>query len=79
MRFNQRKLQSLAIFERHGPLNPPVWAARAAFYPFRSAFSYLLRLHRFGLLCRSRDARGRLLYSLSARGRKRLNWLRMHS
>jgi len=76
MRYNELKLRSLALFEQNGPLNPPVWAARAGFYPFRSAFTYLLRLHRFGLLRRSRDARGRLLYSLSARGRRRLMWLR---
>lgn len=79
MRYNELKLRSLAIFEQNGPLNPPEWAVRARFYPFRSAFTYLLRLHRFGLLRRTRDARGRVLYSLSVRGRQRLAWLRGRS
>ncbi len=76
MRYNELKLRSLAIFEQNGLLNPPVWAARAGFYPIRASYTYLMRLHGFGLLRRSRDARGRITYSLSARGRRRLAWLR---
>lgn len=79
MGYNKLKLRSLAIFEQNGALNPPVWAVHARFYPFRSAFTYLLRLHRFGLLRRGRDTRGRITYSLSARGRQRLDWLRQSS
>ena len=62
-------------FQQNGPLQPPVWAARAGFFPIRASYSYLVRLHRFGLLRRSRDARGRITYSLSERGRRRLSWL----
>ena len=76
MRYNELKRRSLGIFERNGPLNPSVWAVLARFYPIRASYSYLMRLHRFGLLRRSRDARGRLSYSLSVRGRQRLAWLR---
>lgn len=75
-RFNSLKRRALAIFENRGWLNPPAWAVIAGFWPVRAAYSYLLRLHRFGLLHRRRDARGLLVYRLSARGQKRLAWLR---
>jgi hypothetical protein len=50
-RYNKLKKVALEIFERHGGwLSPPEWAVLAGFYPIRAAYSYLLRLHRFGLL-----------------------------
>ena len=73
--YNALKLRSLQIFADYGPLNPPAWSELAKFYPVRAAYTYLLRLHRFGLLNRSRDASGLLLYTLSDRGRERLKWL----
>jgi len=73
--FNNLKLRALEIFKRHGPMNPPTWAILAKFFPIRASYSYLLRLHRFGLLNRTRDHCGLLLYSLSDRGRERLIWL----
>ena len=72
---NSLKIRALQIFKSYGSLNPPAWAALARFYPVRASYSYLLRLHRFGLLNRSRDKSGLLLYSLSDRGRERLEWL----
>jgi len=74
--YNELKAKGLAIFEKNGRLNPSDWAVRAGFHPIRASYSYLVRLHRFGLLRRGRDGRGRISYSLSARGRRRLNWLR---
>ena len=74
-RANSLKRQALEIFELHGPLNPPEWAVLAGMYPIRSSYTYLLRLHRFGLLHRGRDYRGALLYSISERGCERLRWL----
>jgi hypothetical protein len=65
MHFNERKRQGLAIFAERGWLNPPV----------RAAYSYLIRLHRFGLLERRQDLRGLVLYRLSHRGLRRLAWL----
>lgn len=76
MAYNELKVRALAIFESRGRLSPSEWAVRARFFPIRASYSYLVRLYRFGLLRRSRDARGRIAYSLSARGRRRLNWLR---
>lgn len=49
-RFNELKLCALQIFERSGRLNPAAWAVLAGFYPIRAAYSYLLHLHRLGLL-----------------------------
>jgi len=75
MRFNQRKRQGLAIFAEHGWLNPPTWTVLARFYPVRAAYSYLIQLHRWGLLERRQDLRGLVLYRLSPRGLRQLAWL----
>jgi len=72
---NSLKRRALGIFARYGSLNPPAWASLADFSPVRGAYTYLLRLHRFGLLNRERDAQGLLIYTISQRGRERLNWL----
>lgn len=72
---NILKTRALEIFTVYGCLNPPAWAALAKFIPVRASYSYLLRLHRFGLLNRTRDKSGLLLYSLSDRGRERLQYL----
>jgi len=73
--YNKLKKRALEIFERHGGwLSPPQWAVLARFYPVRASYSYLLRLHRFGLLERH-DSTGGLFYRLSDRGRNRLRWL----
>ena len=77
--YNKLKLQTLSIFERRGALSPTAWAILARFYPIRASYSYLVRLYRFGLLHRGRDARGHVAYRLSARGRRRLDWLRGRS
>lgn len=73
--FNELKAKALDVFATQGPMSIPEWAISVRFYPVRAAYTYLLRLHRWGLLVRSRE-RGRLTYSLSARGRRRLAWLR---
>ena len=73
---NSLKIQALKVFENRGWLNPPVWAALAGFYPVRSSYSYLLRLHRMRLLDRGLDANRLILYHISKRGVERLKWLR---
>jgi hypothetical protein len=75
-KFNSLKRDALQVFARHGGwLDVPAWSVRAGFYPVRAAYTYLRRLHGYGLLHRGRDARGRLVYRLSRRGRRRLAWL----
>jgi hypothetical protein len=74
--FNVLKHRALEIFGRYGSLNPAAWALIADFHPVRAAYSYLLHLHRLGLLLRRHNARGLLLYRLSERGSQRLLWLR---
>jgi hypothetical protein len=50
-RYNKLKRRALEIFESHGGwLSPRDWAGLANFYPVRAAYSYLKRLHQFGLL-----------------------------
>jgi hypothetical protein len=74
--YNGLKKHALAVFvSKGGWLNPPAWAVLAGFYPVRASWTYLLRLHRFGLLQRRRDPRGLVLYRLTERGRRRLVWL----
>jgi len=72
MQFNERKMQALEIFTNYNEMRPPDWAVVAGFYPMRASFSYLLRLHRMGLLRRSRDWRERIVYRLSRHGAR---WL----
>ena len=55
-------------------MSPPTWAVEARFHPIRASYSYLLRLHRFGLLERRQTQRA-VLYQLSDRGKERLAWL----
>jgi hypothetical protein len=75
-RYNKLKKRALEIFQRHGGwLSPPEWAFLAGFYPVRAAYSYLLRLHRFGLLERGAVHDGTVVYRISERGRERLVWL----
>jgi DNA-binding transcriptional regulator PaaX len=50
------------------------WAVSASFYPVRAAYSYLKRLHYFGLLERDTSSRKRVLYRISEKGRNRLLW-----
>jgi hypothetical protein len=75
-KFNRLKRRALRTFARAGGwLDVPSWAASAGVYPVRAAYTYLRRLYGYGLLHRGRDARGRLVYRLSRRGRRRLDWL----
>jgi hypothetical protein len=75
-RYNKLKQCALEIFDHHGGwLSPPDWAVLAKFYPIRASYSYLKRLHYFGLLERDTSSKC-VLYRLSAKGRERLLWLR---
>jgi len=74
-RYNKLKKRALETFACHGGwLSPPEWAVLTGFYPVRAAYSYLLRLHRYGLLERQATL-GRILYHISKRGGTRLAWL----
>jgi len=77
-RYNKLKLEALSAFARANGewLKPDVVADRLDFEPRRSAWTYLKRLWRFGLLERhSRDG-GTLKYRISEEGVTRLRWLR---
>ena len=74
-RYNKLKKRALEAFARHGGwITPREWALLVGFYPTRAAYSYLLRLHRFGLLDRM-STEGSVVYHLSVRGKQRLAWL----
>jgi DNA-binding transcriptional ArsR family regulator len=72
---NGRKRAILAALEPGGWLTPGVIAALVGMSG-RNVYWPLKRYWRWGLLRRRQDRRGRLLYSLSDRGRERLRWLR---
>jgi hypothetical protein len=75
-KFNFLKMRALEAFEKRGSLNPVLFAVHVGFYPARAAYTYLLRLHRFGLLLRQKDSNGMICYAISTRGIERLDWLR---
>ncbi len=74
--YNELKGVGLEAFLDRGWLTPSAWAVLVGMCPTRAAYSYLKRLHRFGLLQRQRNANGFVLYRLSERGQARLTWLR---
>jgi DNA-binding transcriptional ArsR family regulator len=71
---NGRKRAILTALEPGAWLTPGVIAALVGMSG-RSVYWPLKRYWRWGLLRRREDRRGRLLYCLSARGRRRLAWL----
>ncbi len=73
---NSLKIRVLTVLHQRGWLNPPAVAELVGFRALRGMYSYLGRLHRYGLLQRRHDARGLILYRLSDRGAARLHWLR---
>jgi DNA-binding PadR family transcriptional regulator len=72
------KADVLSIFDRAGGfLTPDQVSGKLQPRPDRrSAYSYLLRLSRQGLLERNQAGRGHLAYRLSDRGQQRLVYLR---
>jgi len=72
------KVEVLSIFDRSGGfLTPDQVCRKLQRSPDRrSAYSYLLRLSRQGLLERKQTGRGSLVYRLTERGRARLEYLR---
>ena len=73
--YNKPKKQALEIFRQRGWFNPAAWAMLAGFFPVRASYSYLGRLHAWGLLERARSQRGLVLCRLSSKGASRLAWL----
>jgi hypothetical protein len=73
---NGLKLSALGVFDGRDWLPPATWAVLAGFYPVRSAYTYLKRLHRLRLLDRTLDRRGMLRYRINSRGVARLAWLK---
>jgi DNA-binding IclR family transcriptional regulator len=76
--YNSLKLQALSVFARANGewLRPSLVAERLDFLPRRSAWTYLKRLWRFGLLEKRSFGKGTLQYKISDEGTARLKWLR---
>ncbi len=71
------KREVLSIFDHTGGFLTPD-QVRTKLQPppdRRSVYSYLLRLHRQGLLMRNQTRRGTLAYRLTERGQARLEYL----
>jgi DNA-binding IclR family transcriptional regulator len=77
-RYNRLKQRTLSAFADAGGewLKPKEIANRLNFLPRRSAWTYLKRLRRFGLLERRSFGKGTLHYRISKAGTARLQWLR---
>jgi hypothetical protein len=78
--YNKLKKKALAVFESADGvwLTPKEVAEQLDFLPRRSAWTYLKRLWRFGLLDRRSFGRGTLEYRINEGGFARLQWLRSH-
>jgi hypothetical protein len=72
MLFNERKKETLEYFSRRRWVRPPSWSRDRGVYPIRRGYTYLKKLHKWGLLHRGHDVRGLLVYRLSPRG---ASWL----
>lgn len=74
-KYNALKFEVLRAFHGapHGWLTPREVAQRVRFSRFRSVWSYLLHLHRWGLLLRRSEPY--IEYRLNAKGVRRLAWL----
>jgi len=73
--YNELKVQVLWSLRTapHGWLTPREVAEQVRFSRVRSAWSYLIRLHRWGLL--KRRSTPYVEYSLTRKGIRRLSWL----
>jgi hypothetical protein len=72
---NTLKIRVLDALSGRGWLSAPMIATLSGFRPVRAIYTYLLRLQRWGLVARRRNARGLLIYSISERGQQRRAWL----
>ncbi len=76
-RYNAAKDSALELFKDVGEwIGVPTFTQSCGVLPPRRAYTYLGRLANFGLLARVRDGNsGHLLYRITERGRRRLDWL----
>ena len=75
-RYNAVKQRALEIFANQKDwMDVQTWAQLTGIRPTRRAYTYLIRLARFGLVERTKDSAGRLVYRITQRGRDRLEWL----
>jgi hypothetical protein len=75
-RYNKTKERVLSVLETRGWLTPQMIKSLSGFRGTAIAW-YLNRLRRFGLLHRRGAHRGRVIvFRISARGKRRLTWLR---
>ena len=77
LEFNERKKLTLDYFASRQWVRQKVYAIALGIYPTRAVYSYLLRLHRWGLMWRGYDATGHIVYHLSPRGARRLLYLKV--
>jgi hypothetical protein len=73
--YNERKLRTLEVFAKAYPdsIRPEAYAWNLGKLPARAAYTYLVKLWRWGLLSRQGNP---VRYQITQRGRKRLAWLR---
>jgi hypothetical protein len=76
--YNKLKQQTLAAFADNGGdwVRPHEIANKVSFQPRRTAWTYLKRLRRFGLLEYRSFGKGTLQYRITKAGTARLEWIR---
>jgi len=73
---NKTKKRALEVLENGTPMDGPTFAHRVGIRPVRRVYAYLDHLAALGLVGRRADLASKLLFQITERGLKRLEWLR---
>ncbi len=60
-------------------MDVPAFAHKVGIRPVRRAYTYLAHLEDLGVVTRGLDAHDKLHFEITARGLKRLEWLRLQA
>lgn len=74
--YNKTKKRALEALENRIPIDGPTFAYRVGIRPVRRVYAYLDHLVVLGLVVRKTDLGSKLLFKITERGLKRLQWLR---
>ena len=75
---NKTKKRALEVLENGIPMDGPTFARKVGIRPVRRVYAYLAHLAALGLVVRRADLGSKLLFQVTERGLKRLEWLRAH-
>jgi hypothetical protein len=74
--YNKTKKPALEVLECGTPIDGPTFARKVGIRPVRRVYAYLDHLAVLGLVVRRADLGSKLLFQITERGLKRLEWMR---